>query len=239
MLDAHAIARQKATAEVPVGTHSAVHETSPAQGQVALRSMGPLMDRLPPDTLAGIMCLLAYEDLGNLKLTCQGMWRAAKDGTVWRNLLHRQFPCSQLTASSAADWEYTYNLQVRCLELHMLLGCTAWVVLHQANMSLAVLNVQLAKFHGVVTMFACDLQSTHSLTQQMKHFSKPCQRPSLLLQATAAIEDLQCFFTKVPFTEGHPWSTPDLHQEPQDQDGRPHIGRHGPCQPGCSAIYGR
>ena len=112
VLDAHTLACQEATAEVPAGTHSAVHETGLAQGQVALRSMGLLMDRLPPDTLAGIMCLLAYEDLGNLKLTCQGMWRAAKDGAVWRNLLHRQFPCSQLTASSAADWEYTYNLQV-------------------------------------------------------------------------------------------------------------------------------
>ncbi|KAK9843851.1 hypothetical protein WJX84_001630 [Apatococcus fuscideae] len=60
----------------------------------------------------------------------EGLRLAAKDGAVWRNLLHREFPCSELTASSAADWEHTYALQ-----------------------------------------------------------------------ATAVMEDLQCFFTKAPFTE--------------------------------------
>ncbi|KAK9845157.1 hypothetical protein WJX84_002851 [Apatococcus fuscideae] len=130
VLDAHAIACQKGTAEVPAGIHSALHESSLAHGQLAQRSMGPLMDRLPPDTLSGILSLLAHEDLENLSYTCYGMWRAAKDGAVWRELLHRQFPFSTLTASSASDWQYTYTLQ-----------------------------------------------------------------------ATAAMEDLQCFFTKVPFTE--------------------------------------
>ena len=113
VLDAHAVACQKGTEEAPAGTHADAQMNTLAQGKIARRSMGPSMDRLPPDTLSSIMSLLAHEDLVNLAQTCHGMWLAAKDGAVWRNLLHRQFPSSQLTASSAADWEYTYNLQVR------------------------------------------------------------------------------------------------------------------------------
>lgn len=113
VLDAHAVACQKRTDEAPAGAHPDAHQSNLAQGQIAGRSMGPSMDRLPPDTLSSIMSLLAHEDLVNLAQTCQGMWLAAKDGAVWRNLLHRQFPSSKLTASSAADWEYTYNLQAR------------------------------------------------------------------------------------------------------------------------------
>ena len=113
VLDAHAIACQKRIDEVPAGAHYDAHQRNLAQGQIIRRSMAPSMDRLPPDTLSSIMSLLAHEDLVNLAQTCQGMWIAAKDGAVWQNLLRRQFPSSNLMASGAADWEYTYNLQVQ------------------------------------------------------------------------------------------------------------------------------
>ena len=76
------------------------------------RSMGPLMDRLPPDMLSSIMSLLAHEDLASLGATCHAFRKSVKDGSVWRDLLHREFPNTELTASSAADWQYTYTLQV-------------------------------------------------------------------------------------------------------------------------------
>lgn len=75
-------------------------------------SLGPLLDQLPPDTLSGIMCLLGADDLARLGSTCHGLKMAVDDGLVWRSMLQREFPQSQLTASSAADWKHTYLLQV-------------------------------------------------------------------------------------------------------------------------------
>ncbi|KAK9843303.1 hypothetical protein WJX74_010075 [Apatococcus lobatus] len=74
-------------------------------------SMGPLLDQLSPDTLSGIMCLLGADDLACLGSTCWGLKLAVDDGLVWRSMLQREFPQSQLTASSAAEWKHTYLLQ--------------------------------------------------------------------------------------------------------------------------------
>ena len=107
--------------------HNKHEGASMAAGLSAARSMGPLMDRLPADMLSSIMSLLACEDLTNLGMTCHGLWRAVKDGAVWRDLLHREFPTTQLSASSAADWAHAYALQVRLAAsefMQLLSSCT-------------------------------------------------------------------------------------------------------------------
>ena len=81
--------------------------------------MGPLMDALPTDTLSVIMSLLQPRDLASLSMTCRGLRAVVEEGSVWQTLLHREFPGSHMTASSAADWKHAYLMQVaNVLSLH-------------------------------------------------------------------------------------------------------------------------
>ena len=70
VLQAHADALKNEEMVVPTGPN---YIPNSAQGAAVHRSMGPLLDRLPFDTLSAIMSLLAHEDIASLGLTCQGL----------------------------------------------------------------------------------------------------------------------------------------------------------------------
>lgn len=66
---------------------------------------------LPPEPLTTIMCMLSTQDLSSMSSTCRGLKAASEDGYLWKSLLRRHFPASNLSAASMQDWKHVFILE--------------------------------------------------------------------------------------------------------------------------------